>query len=373
MKIALPLLLFLALFLNSTAPAGFIAGREAGTKLAGGAPRNIILVIGNGMGLTQVSAGMFINGNKLNLEKFPVVGLQKPYSADNLAPDAAAGATALACGAKAFNGALGLNTNNQPTASILTEAKARGMATGMVTSSSITSPVPAAFIAHVRDYNQVENIAASFLDAEVGLLIGGGKDHFSRRNSDGRILYQELEKKGYYISDYSREELSEISPPPEKNFIYFTADEEPPPAAKGRDYLPLASGLAARFLAARAGQAGFFLMIDGAQIGRGGQANDSDYIISEMIDLDKAIGEALHFAEKDGNTLVIVTGSHEAGGYAINPGSRMDTIFPAFTTAQPTAALLPAFAYGPGAGLFNGMYENTAIYTKMKQALGWGR
>jgi len=81
----------------------------------------------------------------------------------------------------------------------------------------------------------------------------------------------------------------------------------------------------------------------------------------------------MDFAEKDGETLVIVTADHETGGYAINPGSTMDTIIPAFTTDKHTAALIPVFAYGPGSELFRGIYENTAIYWKMVRALGFDK
>lgn len=110
-------------------------------------------------------------------------------------------------------------------------------------------------------------------------------------------------------------------------------------------------------------------MVEGSQIDWGGHANNSQFIINEMIDFDKAIGEVLEFAKADGETLVIVTADHETGGYAINPGSSVDTIFGAFTTKNHTAALIPVFAYGPGSELFSGIYENTAIFDKMKIAL----
>ena len=112
-------------------------------------------------------------------------------------------------------------------------------------------------------------------------------------------------------------------------------------------------------------------MIEGSQIDWGGHANDSDYIISEMIEFDKAIGVVLDFAKEDGETLVIVTADHETGGYALNPGSKMDSISPAFTTKDHTAVLIPVFAWGPGAELFGGIYENTAIYGKMRRAVGF--
>ena len=85
-----------------------------------------------------------------------------------------------------------------------------------------------------------------------------------------------------------------------------------------------------------------------------------------MLDFDKTIGKVLDFAKKDGNTLVVVTADHETGGYAINPGSEMGEIIGAFTTDYHTAAMIPVFAYGPGAEMFCGIYENTAIFDFIK-------
>jgi alkaline phosphatase len=118
---------------------------------------------------------------------------------------------------------------------------------------------------------------------------------------------------------------------------------------------------------------GFFLMIEGSQIDWGGHANDSEYIISEMLEFDRAIGEVLDFAQRDGETLVIVTADHETGGYAINNGSSMGNIQGAFTSDYHTADLIPVFAYGPGAERFGGIYENTAIFDKMKLLYNFAR
>lgn len=334
-------------------------------------PRNIILMIGDGMGISQISAGIYANGNKANLEKFPVAGLQKTYPADGLITDSAAGATAIACGVKTYVGAVGVNTDSMPVLNILEEAKMREMATGLVATASVTAPAPAAFIAHVKSRDRVEEIAAYFLKTEADLIIGGGENAFAQRKTDNRNLRQELEKKGYFVSGYQEQPLDEIVLSTQQKFAYFTAAEAPPPVSQGRDYLPRASNMATFFLEKRGSRNGFFLLINGAQIGWGGQAQNNDYIVSEMIDFDRAVGEVLKFAERDGQTLVIVTSTHETGGHAINPGARMDSLVTAFTTDQPTATLVPVFAYGPGAERFRGIYENTAIYQKMRQALGW--
>ena len=113
------------------------------------------------------------------------------------------------------------------------------------------------------------------------------------------------------------------------------------------------------------------MMAEGSQIDWGGHANKQTYIIQEMLDFDKAIGTALDFAEKDGNTLVIVTADHETGGFAIMGGSIKDRkVESAFTTTHHTGVMIPVYAYGPGAEEFGGIYQNTDIYHKMMSLLG---
>lgn len=335
-------------------------------------PKNVILLIGDGMGLTQISAGLFMNNNTLQLERMPVVGLHKPYASNDLVTDSAAGATAFACGIKTYNGAIGVDPDTVAVGTILEEAESKGLATGLIATSTIVHATPASFIAHVKERQMYEAIAADFLNTEIDIFIGGGKKFFDRRESDDRNLYEELRQKGYVVSDYFTENLKPKKVDFTKNFAYFTADESPLPVRQGRDYLQPASELAARFLDAHdTDNKGFFLMIEGSQIDWGGHANDSDYIVTEMIDFDRTIGAILNWAEEDGETLVIVTADHETGGYAINPGSKMGRIEPAFTSDYHTASLIPVFAYGPGSEIFAGIYENTAIHTKMRRALGF--
>lgn len=332
--------------------------------------KNIILLIGDGMGLTQITAGMYMNGNKLNLEKFPYVGLHKSYSGDNLVTDSAAGATAFASGLKTYNGAIGVDMDTVGHKTILEEAEENGLATGLVATSTIVHATPASFIAHVAKRKMYDEIAADFLKTEIDVFIGGGKKYFTNRD-DERNLYEELRAKNYQVSDFFEQELEEVKIDESKNFAYLTSEKDPLPVAQGRDYLQYASKMSTQFLSKRAGDKGFFLMVEGSQIDWGGHANNSDYIVTEMIEFDKVIGDVLEFAKQDGETLVIVTADHETGGYSINMGSKMDSLVTKFTTDYHTAVMIPVFAYGPGAEAFSGIYENTAIYEKMRKAFGF--
>lgn len=123
------------------------------------------------------------------------------------------------------------------------------------------------------------------------------------------------------------------------------------------------------------------MMVEGSQVDWGGHANDADYLISELIDFDEAIGKALDFAEKNGNTLVIVTADHETGGFTLSstPKEREDgtsysdysKVSGTFSTDGHSATLIPVFAYGPGAEAFSGVYENTEIFHKILEATNW--
>jgi alkaline phosphatase len=331
---------------------------------------NVILMIGDGMGLSQISAALYTNRNRHTLEAFPVVGFHKQHSYNDLTTDSAAGATAFACGVKTYNNAIGLTADTIPCYSILEEAEARGLATGLVATSTIVHATPAAFIAHQPTRVLYDNIAADFLNTEIDLFIGGGKKYFDRRDMDERDLIKELQKKGYVVSDYFREDLQNIRINPMRNFAYFTADRQPLGITAGRNYLPFASTLACEFLDKHEPK-GFFLMVEGSQIDWAGHANDAKVLIKEALDFDRAIAEVLEFAKKDGNTLVIVTADHETGGFSLLPGSRIGRIKGAFTSNDHTATMIPVFAYGPSAELFSGIYENTAIHTKMRKALGF--
>lgn len=333
--------------------------------------QNVILLIGDGMGVSQITAGLYSNGNKLSLEQFKKIGFHKNYAYDNLVTDSAAGATAFSCGKKTYNGAIGVGPDTLPAYTILEEAEDRGYLTGMVTSSTIVHATPASFIAHNRLRRNYEEIALDFLNTDIDLFIGGGNMFFERR-ADERNLTSELQSKGYYMSNYFDEELDEINFREHDKIGYLTADKDPLSVEQGRDYLPLAAEKAIDFLDFKCKEdQGFFLMIEGAQIDWGGHANKGNYIVSEMIDFDKVIDKVLEYTKKHPETLVVVTADHETGGLAINKGSNFNKLDMHFTSDYHTADLIPVFSTGPMSDLFTGFYENTDIYQKMRTAMGW--
>ncbi len=332
-------------------------------------PKNIIFMVGDGMGIAQITAGLYSNSNHLELERCPIAGFHKSYSSNYLTTDSAAGATAFACGKKTYNGAIAVDEDKDPMPTILEEAEKHGLATGLVVTSTIAHATPAAFIAHVESRKQYEDIATFFPESGIDLFIGGGSKHFDQRK-DHRNIIQEMEDKGYIIKNIKDESIDDVIMDASHPFGYFTGVKDPKTYRQGRRYLPSAAQRAVKFLDKR-NDKGFFMMIEGSQIDWGGHANDGKYIIEEMLDFDKTIGKVLDWAEKDGETLVVITADHETGGFAILPSSKMNKLKTKFVTDYHTPVLIPVFAFGPGAEKFSGIYENTDIYWKMVKAYAW--
>lgn len=332
-------------------------------------PKNIIFMVGDGMGITQVTAGLYSNDNHLELERCPITGFHKSYSSNYLTTDSSAGATAFACGKKSYNGAIAVDDDKDPMPTILEEAEKYGWATGLVVTSTIAHATPACFIAHVESRKQYEDIATFFPESGIDLFIGGGSKYFNARK-DQRNIIQEMKDLGYVIKDMKEESIDEVVMDPSKPFGFFTSKKDPKTYRQGRRYLPMAAKRAVTFLDERSDK-GFFMMIEGSQIDWGGHSRDGKYIIEEMLDFDRTIGNVLDWAEKDGETLVVITADHETGGFAILPSSKMNKLKTKFATDYHTPVLIPVFAFGPGSEKFSGIYENTDIYQKMVAAFGW--
>jgi alkaline phosphatase len=327
-------------------------------------PRNVILFIGDGMGLAHVYTAYTVNKGNLNMMKLPFTGFSRTSSASGYITDSGAGATAIACGKKTYNGAIGVDFDSIPCKNILEYAEENGLSTGLIATSSITHATPASFIAHQINRDRYEDIALDFLKTDIDVFIGGGGNYFASR-SDSADLVSRLRAKGYNVFLYP----PSISLENSEKAAVFTAPVSNPRVSMGRgDMLPDATEKAIGLL--RKNKKGFFLMVEGSQIDWGSHDNDINYMVEELTDMDNAIGKALAFAEKDGNTLIVVTADHETGGLAIlNGDMKAGTVEGKFTTTDHTGIMVPVFAYGPGAENFSGIYENTSVFYKLMNFL----
>ncbi|MDR1719041.1 MAG: alkaline phosphatase [Dysgonamonadaceae bacterium] len=334
--------------------------------------KNVIFMIGDGMGLAHVAATTIANNYEpLQLERAQFVGLSKTYSANNRVTDSAAGGTALATGVKTYNGAVGVDTAKQAVRSILEKAEDNGKATGMVVTCSVTNATPATFIAHVESRKMEEEIAEYYLKTDIDVFMGGGVKFFKDR-SDNRDLTKELESKGYTIV-YTLDDLLSFK---DDRLGALLAENAMPKMSEGRgDYLPLATGKALELLKHNSPK-GFFLMVEGSMIDGGGHKNDAVMVIDETLDFDKAVGAAFDFADNNPGTLVVVTADHETGGLSL-PSGKPDFSLPdqgvkfAFSTGGHTGIFVPIYAYGAGAEYFSRILENTDIPKIMERLTGW--
>lgn len=330
-------------------------------------PKNIILLIGDGMGLTQISALHYKNKQKSCFVRFPVVGLQTCHSADNLITDSAASATAMASGVKTNNNMIGMDPLEVEHPTLLDIAKGNQMATGIVVTSNLTGATPAAFYAHQKNRGFNEQIAVDFLSSNIDLAIGGGYTHFAER-TDKRNILKDLIKKSYIVHSFHDAKMKNPRLDTSFNYVYFTSELNPEKRSEGRDYLESASEIAIDFLGPHSPK-GYFLMIEGSQIDWAGHKEDPYYLMQEMKEFDKVIEKTLDYAIKDGETLVIVTADHETGGLSLSKGNLNGKIKMDYTQNLHTGTMVPVFAYGPGANLFNGVYDNTDIFKKIKELL----
>lgn len=327
-------------------------------------PKNIILLIGDGMGLSQVSAAIFYKEDgEPNFDRFGTIGLSKTSSSSDLVTDSASGATVFSAGVKTYNGAIGVDKDSVAVPTIVEHLVERGFSTGIVATSSIQHATPAAFYAHVKHRRMYEEISEFIPESGVDFFAGGGLKFLTDRKDD-RNLLEDIEAAGYTV-------ITDALPSEnvDGKELIVLADDGMPKMNEGRgDFLPKATQLALDKLSKN--EKGFFLMVEGSQIDWGGHNNDAEYLIEELIDFDETIGVALDFAKKDGNTLVIVTADHETGGFTLAAdGTDYNTIKPVFSTTGHSATMVPVFAEGPGASLFGGTYENNEIYFKMMELL----
>lgn len=330
---------------------------------AGKNPKNVIFMIGDGMGFVQIYAAMVASEQALAMEEFKHMGIVKTSSFNNFVTDSGAAGTALSTGVKTRNNMIGMGPDSVALETILQQAVRNGIATGIVASCAVTHATPASFIAHQINRNMYEEIAADYLKTDIDVFIGGGLDHFSKRK-DGRNLLVDLTNKNYQLPA-NMQELRAIQKGKVAGLLY---EVHPPAMPERGNFLPEATAEAIRLLSQH--KKGFFMMVEGSQIDWAGHANDLDYNIRETIDFDNAVRVALEFARKDGNTLVIVTSDHETGGLTL-PGGNLEnrTLKGHFSTTAHSGEPVPVMAYGPGAEAFIGFMENIDFKKKIADAL----
>ena len=358
-------------------------------------PKHIVLIIGDGTGLAQWSAYNAKRTQGINsmdsaaivFTDFPVIGFSLTSSADAFITDSGAGATALATGKKANNYMIGMAADSTKPITISEIAHRMGKSTGIAVTCELTHATPGSFFAHQPSRKLMNEIGADFItgmsphdladlqerngQTDVGsqfvkkgsidVALGGGRKYFDTNA---------LKNNGYAIGT-GYEAMKQLQNQG-RRVVFYDDQPFPPKAHEGRNkegmYLADASEsvLNTMFLNPK----GSFTMIEGSQVDWAGHENDSTYLMAEMEDFDVAIRRVIAMAKADKNTLVIVTADHETGGLSLTDWDKARSQ-PAmhFSTGHHTGIPVPVFAYGPGAELFSGAYQNTAIFTKIQDLL----
>lgn len=317
--------------------------------------KNVILLIGDGMGLAQSYAAYLANDKSLSMYTMPYTGLSITSCADREVTDSGAGGTAIATGHKANYKAIGLDENNISHPSLLKIAKQYGKSTAIVCSCDLTHATPAAFVANVKNRDLQEQIALSYLEEYCDIALGGGAERFTSKGRKDKLnLIDSLAKRGYAVV-YSEDELSKCES--EKIFGLFAEGHLPEASKRG--------GVMQQYMLKALEQLdknpnGFFMMLEGSRIDMEAHLNKYDAMVEETLDFDRCVAIALDFAKRKGNTLVVVTADHETGGLTLPAkGSKTQD---KWTTLNHTGVPVPIYSFGPGAENFTRVMQNTDIF-----------
>ena len=315
-------------------------------------PQNIILMIGDGNGLAQITSAMIANRGNLTMTEIKNIGLVRTASQDDLITDSAAGATAMATGQKTNNRAIGVGPDAKPLTNLVDVVAGKGFNTAIVSTDAIYGATPSSFYAHRIERDDTPGLVADLKQSELDFFMAGGK------NEETNI--KEV---------FSTATLETFVNMDRKTAVYLGENKAPSMEDGRGNALPQSVNKALKVL--DGAEEPFFLMVEGAQIDNGGHSNSTRDIVQEMLDFDQAIAEALRFADAHKNTLVVITADHETSGFGIMGGSMEEGVVHGdFLTVDHTGIMVPLFAYGPQADKFNGIYENTEVFHKILKALG---
>ncbi len=315
------------------------------------AVENIILMIGDGNGLAQISATALANKGALSLTQLKSIGFLKTQSADDFTTDSAGAGTALATGKKAPNRAIGNDGEGNRLENITELLAKKGFVSGIITTDEISGATPSSFYAHRQDRSMSEGIMDDLAKSPLSLFISTANPTNLKQNT---------------IGDFSiLTTLDEVRNSKKDKIGFFMPGKT---SSSTKNELARATDNALRFLENT--NKPFFLMVEGAKIDSYAHENDIGGVISEGIGFDKAITEALKFADRNTGTLVIITADHETGGLTIPQGNfEKNEIEGDFTTHDHTGMMVPIFAYGPQSGEFQGVYENNEVFHKILKVL----
>jgi len=346
-----------------------VAGKwlDASDAVKGKKAKNVIIIIGDGMGTAQVYSSVVAQRGNSNFLRFPFSGFSRTYSHNKYTTDSGAGGTAIVTGYKTDNRHIGTLPDGTPIPSFLSLLRKEGLSTGFVVTSSVLDATPASTFAHVPDRKMYDSISLHMSQCGFDVMIGGGLSNFRTENrKDGLNPLDTLIKRGYEIT-YSLEEMKKSK---SNRLVTFFCENYYGPVAPGRDPI-LAEGTKKALSILSKNPKGFAMMIEGSQIDWACHNNDAPYMEAELADFETMLKIVLDFAERDGNTLVLVTADHETGGLVLLNGNiEKGKNECKYITDGHSGVMVPVFAFGPGAETFSGIQNNIDLLPKVFNAMG---
>lgn len=312
--------------------------------------KNLIVLIGDGMGIPQVTlsriyAQQYLNKDRLFIDDY-LVGTNSTNADRNtetgesgIVTDSAASGTAFATGNKTYNGAIAVTNEEvaRPVASILEAAQHANKATGLISTARITHATPAVYMSHVRSRNNENAIASQYATSGIDVLLGGGERHFvateeeamygKTNREDGVNLMETFEKEGY---DVVRTKDDLMKADGEKLIGFFSNTHIPYNLDRDEAVPTLKEQFEAAVKVLEKNDEGFVIMIEGGRIDHAGHANDLHSVVQEMLEFDEVFQAAIEYAQKQGDTSVIATADHETGGLTIGSQNIYDAYLDVF-------------------------------------------
>ncbi|EGL17597.1 MULTISPECIES: alkaline phosphatase [Paenibacillus] len=349
----------IALLPFTLASGALAAGTTAAEKEQKAVSKNVIVLIGDGMGPAQVSAGRTFSKNKLGKDHLELdsyyVGQATTYAdrgedggtiVSGEVTDSASAGTAFATGNKTYNAAISVSNEDvsKPFASVIEASELAGKATGLVTTARITHATPAVYASHVRNRDNESAIASQYLnDGNVDVLFGGGKQFFLSKDEKGKrtdkTIIPDFEKEGYKVV-YDKQGLSSLDGKTGKALGLFGNSHVDYVLDRTNTVPNLAEMTSKAIDILSANPKGFTMMVEGGRIDHAGHANDLPSVVQEMLDFDAAVKVAMEFAKKDGNTSVVVTADHETGGLSLSRDNIYEINVDAWDDQQKSSELI---------------------------------
>jgi alkaline phosphatase len=335
-----------------------IASFDAAAK-----PKNIILIIGDGTGLNQITLSRIATGgadHRLAIDQMPFFGNSLTHSYNNIYTDSAASATSWATGVKTKNKFLSITPDGKAIPTIPEILSNKGYISGLVATSSITHATPAAFYAHIDSRYKEKEIASQLLESPIQLSLGGGLEFFDiAKAQESNLLITDM--KELDGDDFLKAKK-----------VLGLFDEDGINRSSNKPTQLQMTKSALDFLSLKASSNscnGFFLMSEGSQIDWASHDNDAATMVVEFKDFDQTIAMAMDFVTSNKETLLLVTADHETGGLQIL-SQKDDMVKVQWGTGSHTSIPVGVYAYGPGAHEFTGLMDNTDIHYMILDAIG---